>query len=147
MMMMWVDGLVGLLWNWKKYNKLINNGSMNSIYNEKLKILEDMRVQISDVIVKNEKYLRLYYRFDDAIRNKGNSPYCVQNTVIHFHVYWNWYSKELIKYRIKMRKVFQISREYCEIWRKNSSTEYLQAEELCDIATRRLPQLTLSIED
>ena len=43
---------------------------MNSIYNEKSEILEDMSVQISDVI-ENERYLRLYYPLDDATRNKG----------------------------------------------------------------------------
>ena len=54
----------------KKYNKLIKNGSMNSIYENKLSILEDMSVHISEVI-DNTRYIRLYYPLDDAIRNRG----------------------------------------------------------------------------
>jgi len=43
---------------------------MNNIYEEKLEMLEDMSVCISDVI-ENTKYIQLYYPVDDAIRNRG----------------------------------------------------------------------------
>ena len=61
-----VNRLFGLaLWKTKrKYKKLIDNGSINSTYESKWKMLDGMTV--------NLQYIRMYYPADDAMRNRGN---------------------------------------------------------------------------
>ena len=50
---------------------MITNGSVNSTYKSKWKILDDMTVNILDV-ADNLQYIRMYYPVDDAMRNRGN---------------------------------------------------------------------------
>ena len=61
-----VNRLFGLaLWKTKrKYKKLIDNGSINSTYESKWKMLDGMTV--------NLQYIRMYYPAGDAMRNRGN---------------------------------------------------------------------------
>ena len=54
----------------RKYKKLIDQGSVNMIYESKHAMLENMSVRVID-IVNNINYIRLYYPQDDALRNKG----------------------------------------------------------------------------
>ena len=55
----------------RKYKKLIDQGSINMIYESKHAMLENMGVMVID-IVNNINYITLYYPQDDALRNKGS---------------------------------------------------------------------------
>ena len=55
----------------KKYKKLIDKNSVNSIYEGKYMMLDNMIVMVNDVI-HDTQYIRLYYPLDDVLRNSGN---------------------------------------------------------------------------
>ena len=44
---------------------------MNMVYEEKLAILDDMKILVTDVI-NSENYIKLYISSFDMIRNKGH---------------------------------------------------------------------------
>ena len=66
----------------KKYKKLINQGSLNMIYESKHTMLENMSVKVID-IVDNINYVRMYYPQDDALRNKGSLTLVLPKYIKH----------------------------------------------------------------
>ena len=131
----------------KKYNKLIKNGSMNSIYENKLQILEDMSVHICEVI-DNTRYIRLYYPLDDAIRNRGQLTLLRPEYCDNFSFILKLIFKRIKKCWEKDETIIPDKSTIIRDMKDNDkSQECVYAQKLCDTYSNRLPKLTLSSDD